>query len=116
MRPLVEEGRIYRVLTPLYTAVYKGNRTFLYSEDDLTAYRKGKVEKNIKLSHAKGLGENNAEELKEFCFDVKDYERIVVFDEEEADDLFNCLMGKNVQARKDYLYDNADFMTERQDS
>ena len=112
MRPLLLSGKVYRVLTPLYTATYKGERSFLYNEDDLAAYRKGKDESKIKLTHAKGLGENSAQELKEYCFDAQNYQRIIVPDEQSAGDLFEQLMGKNVEARKDFLYENANFMEE----
>ena len=112
MRPLILEGRVYRVLTPLYTATYKGKRYFLYNEAELEEFRKGKNVNDIELSHAKGLGENDASELKAFCFDIHNYEQIVVKDEEEADKLFNVLMGKDVEPRKEFLYENANFMEE----
>lgn len=112
MRPLILEGKVYRVLTPLYTATYKGKKYFLYNENELAEFRKGKNEKDISLKHAKGLGENNASELKEFVFDVHNYEQIVVKDEKKADELFNILMGKDVEPRKDFLYENANFMEE----
>ena len=112
MRPLILEGKVYRVLTPLYTATYKGKRYFLYNEAELEEFRKGKNVNDIELSHAKGLGENDASELKAFCFDIHNYEQIVVKDEEEADKLFNVLMGKDVEPRKEFLYENANFMEE----
>ena len=112
MRPLLLEGKVYRVLTPLYTATYRGKRYFLYNEDELAAFRKDKDASKIELTHAKGLGENNPKELKEFCFDVHNYEKIVVVDEEDTSALFEQLMGKNVEARKDFLYEKANFMEE----
>ena len=56
--------------------------------------------------------EIRGKELKEFCFDVHNYEKIVVVDEEDTSALFEQLMGKNVEARKDFLYEKANFMEE----
>ena len=62
MRPLVEAGKLYRAVTPLYVATYKGKDYYLYSEEELEEFRKGKGA--FDLSHNKGLGELNPEDLK----------------------------------------------------
>ena len=112
MRPLVLEGHLYRALTPLYTATYKGKDYYLYNEQELEEFRYGKDINKISLAHAKGLGELNAQDLKKVCFDAKNYERITVEDIEATNALFEILMGESVPPRKQYLYDNADFMKE----
>ena len=54
MRPLVEHGKLYRAVTPLYI-VTKSNkeRVFLYTEKELEEYRKNHTDK-WELSHLKG--------------------------------------------------------------
>lgn len=102
MRPLVEAGKLYRAVTPLYIAEYKGKEYYLYTEEELAEFRKGKG--NFPLSHIKGLGELDAADLKKVCFDNELYKRINVKDVEEAEKLLTILMGKEVPPRKEYIY------------
>ena len=106
MRPLVEAGKLYRAVTPLYIANYQKKDYFLYTEKELEQFRKGKGK--FELSHIKGLGELNPEELKKVCFDNELYKRINVSDIEKAEELLEILMGKAVTPRKEYIYDNAE--------
>lgn len=105
MRPLVEAGKLYRAVTPLYVATYKGKDYYLYSEEELEEFRKGKGA--FDLSHNKGLGELNPEDLKKVCFDNELYKRINVSDVKKAEELLEVLMGKDVIPRKNYIYENA---------
>lgn len=105
MRPLVEAGKLYRAVTPLYVATYKGKDYYLYSEEELEDFRKGKGA--FDLSHNKGLGELNPEDLKKVCFDNELYKRINVSDVKKAEELLEVLMGKDVTPRKNYIYENA---------
>lgn len=105
MRPLVEAGKLYRAVTPLYVATYKGKDYYLYSEEELEEFRKGKGA--FDLSHNKGLGELNPEDLKKVCFDNELYKRINVSDVKKAEELLEVLMGKDVTPRKNYIYENA---------
>lgn len=105
MRPLVEAGRLYRAVTPLYIATYRNKDYYLYSEKELEEFRKGKGD--FQLSHVKGLGELNAADLKVVCFDNETYKRINITDVKKAEELLEVLMGKDVNPRKDYIYENA---------
>jgi DNA gyrase subunit B len=105
MRPLVEAGKLYRAVTPLYVATYKGKDYYLYNEEELENFRKGKGA--FDLSHNKGLGELNPEDLKKVCFDNELYKRINISDVKKAEELLEILMGKDVTPRKNYIYENA---------
>lgn len=105
MRPLVEAGKLYRAVTPLYVATYKGKDYYLYNEEELENFRKGKG--TFDLSHNKGLGELNPEDLKKVCFDNELYKRINISDVKKAEELLEILMGKDVTPRKNYIYENA---------
>lgn len=105
MRPLVEAGKLYRAVTPLYVATYKGKDYYLYNEEELETFRKGKG--TFDLSHNKGLGELNPEDLKKVCFDNELYKRINISDVKKAEELLEILMGKDVTPRKNYIYENA---------
>ena len=106
MRPLVEAGKLYRAVTPLYIITQKNNKEYLYSEKELEDWKE-KNHSGYELTHAKGLGELSAHVLKEVCFEHQRYKRITVKDAEETTILLNVLEGQAVAPRKQFIYDNA---------
>lgn len=107
MRPLVEQGKLYRAVTPLYIITTKNEKVYCYSEEELTAWKQSHNEA-YDLVHCKGLGEVSASVLKEICFDNQRYKRITVSDGERAKKLLDILEGPVVAPRKQYIYDNAE--------
>ena len=106
MRPLVEAGKLYRAITPLYIIRQKGKEYYCYSEDELTEW-KNSHSGSYDLLRAKGLGELNPEDLQKVCFMNERYKRISISDAEKTTELLNILMGSAVEPRKQYIYDNA---------
>ena len=106
MRPLVEVGKLYRAVTPLYIIRQKGKEYYCYSEDELTEW-KNSHSGSYDLLRAKGLGELNPEDLQKVCFMNERYKRISISDAEKTTELLNILMGSAVEPRKQYIYDNA---------
>lgn len=106
MRPLVEAGKLYRAVTPLYIIRQKGKEYYCYSEDELTEW-KNNHNGSYDLLRAKGLGELNPEDLQKVCFMNERYKRISISDAEKTTELLNILMGSAVEPRKQYIYDNA---------
>lgn len=106
MRPLVEAGKLYRAVTPLYIIRQKGKEYYCYSEDELTEW-KNSHSGSYDLLRAKGLGELNPEDLQKVCFMNERYKRISISDVEKTTELLNILMGSAVEPRKQYIYDNA---------
>jgi topoisomerase-4 subunit B len=106
MRPLVETGKLYRAVTPLYIIRQKGKEYYCYSEDELTEW-KNSHSGSYDLLRAKGLGELNPEDLQKVCFMNERYKRISISDAEKTTELLNILMGSAVEPRKQYIYDNA---------
>jgi DNA gyrase/topoisomerase IV subunit B len=108
MRPLVEAGKLYRAVTPLYIIKEKsGNKHYCYTEKELEEWKANNTG-TYELQHCKGLGELNAETLKEICFENQRFKRIEISDCEKADELLEVLMGKRIEPRKQYVYDNAE--------
>ena len=106
MRPLVEAGKLYRAVTPLYIIRQKGQEYYCFSDEELEEWKfthKGSYD----LLRAKGLGELNAEDLQKICFMNERYKRITISDIEETTKLLNILQGPNVDPRKKYIYENA---------
>lgn len=106
MRPLVEAGKLYRAVTPLYIVTTKNKKYYLYTEKELSDWKASHYE-SYELSHCKGLGEISAPVLKEICFEQQRYKRITVSDVEAAKRILEVLEGQSVVPRKQFIYDNA---------
>ena len=106
MRPLVEAGKLYRAVTPLYIVTTKKQKYYLYSEQELAEWKKSHTDK-YELAHCKGLGEISAQTLKEICFEQQRYKRITVSDSQKTKELLEVLEGSNVIPRKQFIYNNA---------
>lgn len=107
MRPLVEAGKLYRAVTPLYIIRQKGKEYYCYSDDELEEWRKNNTG-SYDLLRAKGLGELNPEDLQKVCFKNERFKRITISDAKETTKLLEILMGSAVEPRKQYIYDNAE--------
>lgn len=106
MRPLVEAGKLYRAVTPLYIVKKGKEEQYFYTEKEMDDWRAlGKT--GYEITRAKGLGELDAKVLKEICFENQRYKRITVNDAAAAENLLNILEGPAVNPRKQYIYDNA---------
>lgn len=105
MRPLVEEGHLYKAVTPLYIVKQGSKEIYFYSDAEMNEWR-AKGEKGEVL-RAKGLGELNAIDLHRVCFENQRFKRITVSDAEKTKILLETLQGKAVEPRKQYIYQNA---------
>lgn len=106
MRPLVEAGKLYRAVTPLYIIRQKNKEEYFYSDNELEEWKK--IHKgNYDLIRAKGLGELDPADLQKVCFLNERYKRITISDAEATTKLLNILQGPQVELRKKYIYENA---------
>lgn len=106
MRPLVETGKLYRAVTPLYIVRKKNEELYFYSDEELENWKhtnKGSYD----LIRAKGLGELNPADLKKVCFEQQRFKRITVSDAKATTDLLEILQGSAVEPRKQFVYNNA---------
>jgi DNA gyrase/topoisomerase IV subunit B len=106
MRPLVEAGKLYRAVTPLYIVRKKNEELYFYSDRELEEW-KATTKGDYDLLRAKGLGELNAVDLHKVCFENQRFKRITVSDAKKTTELLEILQGKAVEPRKKYIYENA---------
>ena len=106
MPQLIENGNLYAAMPPLYR-VRKKTDHYVYSEEELKKLSTGSS--NLNVTRFKGLGEMNAEQLWETTMNPKSrrIKKIFIEDAVEADQTFSMLMGDDVQARKEFIQENA---------
>jgi DNA gyrase/topoisomerase IV subunit B len=106
MRPLVEAGKLYRAVTPLYIVRTGKEELYFYSDEELDTWKKT-AKSGYDILRAKGLGELNAKDLKKVCFENERFKRITISDAKASTNLLEVLQGQAVEPRKKFIYENA---------
>lgn len=111
MPDLIEEGHVYLAQPPLFK-VSKGKQ-HIYAFSD--AERDMLIEKlggNVDIQRYKGLGEMDAEQLWETTMDpeFRTMLKVRMEDAEAADAVFTMLMGDEVEPRRKFIEDNAQYV------
>ncbi|HFI0602298.1 TPA: DNA topoisomerase IV subunit B [Streptococcus suis] len=117
MRPLVEAGRVYIALPPLYKMSKGKGKTekiaYAWSDGELEDLRKD-FGKGFILQRYKGLGEMNADQLWETTMnpETRTLIRVTIEDLARAERRVSVLMGDKVEPRRKWIEDNVRFTLE----
>ncbi|MFD0942431.1 DNA topoisomerase IV subunit B [Savagea faecisuis] len=118
MRPLVEAGKVYIAMPPLYK-VYRGAGKkevlrYAWTEDDLQEAIQ-EIGKTYKLQRYKGLGEMNPDQLWDTTMnpETRTLIRVTIENSGQSEKQVSTLMGDKVEPRRNWIEKNVDFsMTE----
>lgn len=114
MKPLIEAGKVFIALPPLYK-VSKGKGKsevieYAWSDEELDGVTK-KVGKGYMLQRYKGLGEMNADQLWETTMnpETRTLIRVKIDDASRAERRVTTLMGDKVEPRRKWIERNVQF-------
>ncbi|MCH4866627.1 DNA topoisomerase IV subunit B [Bacillus sp. 1006-3] len=111
MTKLIEAGKVYIALPPLYAVKKKGHEVqYCWNQIELSKITK-ELKSNYEIKRFKGLGEMSADELWDTTLNPENRTLIQVGLDNfvQADRTFSTLMGDDTDARKRWLEENVDF-------
>ena len=113
MRPLIEQGHVFLAQPPLYKVSKKGMKdVYCYTDEQLDQTMIEVGRDNVSIQRYKGLGEMNPEQLWETTMDPANriFVKVTMDDAEKADNIFNILMGDEIEPRRQFIEKNAKFV------
>ena len=113
MKDLVDHGKLYIAMPPLYKMTFS-NKKNIYVYTDQEKNELSEKNEVINIQRYKGLGEMNSSELAETTMNVDTRSLIKVVNEDKllSDKRISVLMGEDVEPRKAWIEENVDFTME----
>lgn len=111
MKDLITDGHVYIGMPPLYRVQRGNNVQYAYDDAELIRLTEATGGKGYTLQRYKGLGEMNPEQLWETTMDPdrRELMQVSIADIAEAERIISTLMGDDIVARKQYIYEYANF-------
>ncbi len=113
MRALIENGKLFIALPPLYKIDYGKKRFYAYTDEELNEIKSQNTGK-ASIQRYKGLGEMNPEQLWETTMnpETRSLIRVNITDAALAEKRVSVLMGDKVDPRKEWINENVEFTME----
>lgn len=107
MPKLIETGKVYIAETPLYEVTSKDQTYFAYNESEMDDIKSQIGDNKFTVQRSKGLGENEAEMMSLTTMNPETRRLIKVMpsDAEATSQMFDLLLGDNLEGRKEYIAD-----------
>lgn len=113
MPELITGGHVYIAQPPLYKVTKGRNEKYCYSDKELDEYLDEIGREGITLQRYKGLGEMNFDQLWDTTMDPE--KRVLlkanIEDMGYSDEVFSMLMGDKVQPRREFIEENARYVS-----
>ena len=109
MKEIIEMGFLYMAQPPLFKLKRGRKEQYVYNEREKREVLNEWGDRGVNIQRYKGLGEMNPTELWETTMNPENriLARVTIEDAEEADRLFDILMGKEVEPRREFIEKNA---------
>ena len=113
MKPLIESGKLFIAMPPLYKITCGKDFYYAYYEEDKKEII-NKLNKKVSLQRYKGLGEMDAEQLWETTMkmETRNLIKVNIDDASLAEKRVSVLMGDKVEPRKEWIEENVEFSLE----
>ncbi len=111
MKPLIEAGKLYIALPPLFKIAYGKTVEYAYSMEEM---KEKSANKKCEIQRYKGLGEMNADQLAETTMnpETRSLIRVTIEDASLVEKRVSVLMGDSVEPRKEWIEENVEFSLE----
>ncbi|MCI6653213.1 MAG: toprim domain-containing protein [Ruminococcus sp.] len=105
---LIEAGKVYIAESPLYEITTKKQVYFAYTEAEKEKYINEIGNEKFTVQRSKGLGENEPEMMNLTTMNpaTRRLIKVVPDDARRTAEMFDVLLGDNLQGRKDYIVDH----------
>ena len=110
MKPLIEAGKLYIAMPPLYKLFNGKTVHYVYTDEERKEILENSKVK-LETQRYKGLGEMDADQLWETTMDPekRSLVKVNIIDAALAEKRVSVLMGDKVEPRKDWIEENVDF-------
>ena len=111
MKPLIEAGKLYIAMPPLFKITSGKNIEYAYSMEEMQEKTKNR---KCEIQRYKGLGEMNADQLAETTMnpETRSLIRVSIDDASLVEKRVSVLMGDSVEPRKEWIEENVEFSLE----